>query len=130
MYELVMAKNKSDRLHNKSCHHKGQYNVTFSCTKGLSIQPKSAWQPLFPSVKGISFTFIYLLSCKSQSFSLYSFLCFTFGKHHVVRKDLGTYIQLDMGNMSYYCCSDQTSNSLISMHQCHPWISNADTHST
>ena len=27
-------------------------------------------------------------------------------------------------------CSDQTSNSLISMHQCHPWISNADMHST
>ena len=27
-------------------------------------------------------------------------------------------------------CSDQTSDSLISVHQCHPWISNADTHST
>ena len=27
-------------------------------------------------------------------------------------------------------CSDQTSNSLISVHQCHPWISNADTHRT
>ena len=26
--------------------------------------------------------------------------------------------------------SDQTSNSLISVHQCHPWIGNADTHST
>ena len=40
---------------------------------------------------------------KSQSFSLYSFLFFTFGKHRVVRKDLGTYIQLDMDSMSYYC---------------------------
>ena len=27
-------------------------------------------------------------------------------------------------------CSDQTSNSLISVHKCHPWIGNADTHST
>ena len=27
-------------------------------------------------------------------------------------------------------CSDQTSNSLVSVHQCHPWIGNADTHST
>ena len=27
-------------------------------------------------------------------------------------------------------CSNQTSNSLISVHQCHPWIGNADTHST
>ena len=26
-------------------------------------------------------------------------------------------------------CSDQTSNSLISVLQCHPWIGNADTHS-
>src|SRR6266511_3572698 len=33
-----MAKNKSDRLHNKGFHLKGQYNVTFFCTKGLSIQ--------------------------------------------------------------------------------------------
>ena len=44
-----------------------------------------------------------LLLCKSQSFSLYSFLFFSFGKHHVVRKDLGTYVQLNMGGMSYYC---------------------------
>ncbi len=97
-----MTKNKSDRLHNKGCHLKGQYNVTFSCTKGLSIQTKSAWQPLLPSAKGLSFTFMYLLSCKSQSFSLYSFLFFSFGKHHVVRKDLGTYVQLNTGSMSYY----------------------------
>ena len=34
---------------------------------------------------------------------LYSFLFFSSGKHHVVRKGLGTYIQLDMGSMSYYC---------------------------
>ena len=28
---------------------------------------------------------------------------FLFCKHHVARKDLGTYTQLDMGGMSYYC---------------------------
>ena len=38
---------------------------------------------------------------ESKFFSLFLFI-FSFGKHHVVRKDLGTYIQLDMGNMSYY----------------------------
>ena len=27
-------------------------------------------------------------------------------------------------------CSDQTSDGQVSVHQCHPWISNADTHST
>src|SRR6266536_124577 len=33
-----MVKNKSDRLHNKGCYHKGQCNVMLFCTKGLSIQ--------------------------------------------------------------------------------------------
>ena len=103
LHELVMVKNKSDILHNKGCHHKGQYNQTFSCTKGLSIQTKSAWQPLLPSAKGLSFTFMNLLLCKTQSFFSLLLFIFSFGKHHVVRKDLGTYLQLDMGSMSYYC---------------------------
>ena len=103
LHELVMVKNKSDRLHNKGCHHKGQYNVKFSGSKGLSIQTKSVWQPLLPSAKGLSFTFMYLLLCKESKFYLYSFLFFSFGKHHVVRKDLGTYVQLNMGGISYYC---------------------------
>ena len=38
LHELVMVKNKSDILHNKGHYHKGQCNVTFFCTKGLSIQ--------------------------------------------------------------------------------------------
>ena len=58
---------------------------------------------MLPSAKGLSFTFMYLLLCKESKFSFYSFLFFSFGKHHVVRKDLGTYVQLNMGSMSYYC---------------------------
>ena len=34
----------------------------------------SAWQPLLPSAKGLSFTFMYLLLCKVSKFSFYSFL--------------------------------------------------------
>ena len=30
------------------------------------------------------------------------FLFLSFGKHHVVRKDLGTYVQLNMSSMSYF----------------------------
>ena len=61
------------------------------------------YKSLLPSAKGLSFTFMYLLLCKeSKFFSLFLFM-FSFGKHHVVRKDLGTYIQLNMGSMSYYC---------------------------
>ena len=51
--------------------------------------------------KGPIFYFMYLLLCKESKFSFYSFLFFSFGKHHVVRKDLGTYIQLNIGSMSY-----------------------------
>ena len=69
----------------------------------MSIQTKRAWQPLLPSTKGLSFTFMYLLLCKESKFSFYSFLFFSFSKHHVVRKDLGTYVQLNMGSMNHYC---------------------------
>ena len=46
---------------------------------------------------------MYLLLCKESKFSFYSFLFFSFGKHHVVRKYLGTYVQLNIDSMSYYC---------------------------
>jgi len=50
----------------------------------------------------------YMLKCiyfhaRVKVFLSISFLFFSFGKYHVVMKYLGTYIQLDMGSMSYYC---------------------------
>ena len=71
--------------------------------RGWAYKQISAWQPLIPFAKGLSFTFMYLLLCKeSKFFSLFlSFI--SFGKHHVVRKDLGTYVQLNIDSMSYYC---------------------------
>ena len=63
----------------------------------------SAWQPLLPSAKGLSFTLCIYFYAKSKSFPSILFFIFSFGKHHVVRKDLGTYFQLNMGSMSYYC---------------------------
>ena len=63
----------------------------------------SAWQHLLPSAKGLSFTFMYLLFMQESKCSpLFPFI-FSFCKNQVVAKDLGTYIQLDMGSMSYYC---------------------------
>lgn len=40
---------------------------------------------------------------KSQKFFPLFLFIFSFGKHHVVRKYLGTYVQLSMGSISYYC---------------------------
>ena len=60
---------------------------------------KSAWQPLLPSVKGLSFTFMHLFFyARVNSVLLYLLFIFLFCKHHVVGKDLGTYIQLDMSD--------------------------------
>ena len=77
---------------------RGNIKVMFLFIKNSDIQLKSAWQPLLPSAKGLSFTFsAILLLCKSQNILLlfqpyYSPL----GKHYVVRKDPGTYIQLNI----------------------------------
>ena len=98
-----MVKNKSDRLHNKDCHHKGQYNVTFFCTKGLSIQTNKCMETSDSLCEGrIFYFYVFTFMQESKFFSLF-LLFFAFGKHHVVRKDLGPYVQLNMGTMSYYC---------------------------
>ena len=43
---------------------------------------------------------VFIFMQEPKFFSLF-LLFFSFGKHHVVRKDLGTYVQLNMGSMSY-----------------------------
>ena len=103
LYELVMVKNKSDRLHNKGCDHKGQYNVTFFCTKGLSIQTNKRMATSASLCEGpIFYFYVFTFMQRVKVFSLFLFI-FSFGKHHVVRKDLGTYVQLNIDSMSYYC---------------------------
>ena len=72
-------------------------------SKFFALSSGTSTNPYFPLRRAYLLLFSIYFYAKSQSFSLYSFLFFSFGKHHVVRKDLGTYIQLDMGSMSYYC---------------------------
>ena len=57
----------------------------------------------FPLRRAYLLLFSIYFYAKSQGYSLYSFLFFSFGKHHVVGKDLGTYVQLNIDSMSYYC---------------------------
>ena len=45
---------------------------------------------------------IFYFYVESKYSSQFLFI-FSFGKHHVVRKDLGTYVQLNIDSMSYYC---------------------------
>ena len=98
-----MTKNKSDRLHNKGCHLKGQYNVPFFCTKGLNIQTNKRMATSASLYEGpIFYFYVFTFMQRVKVFLLFLFI-FSFGKHHVVRKDLGTYVQLNIDSMIYYC---------------------------
>ena len=98
-----MTKNKSDRLHNKGCHLKGQYNVTFSCTKGLSMQTNKRMTTSASLCEGPIFYFYVLTFMQRVKVFLLFLFIFSFGKHHVVRKDLDTYVQLNIDSIRYYC---------------------------
>jgi len=100
---FVMVKNKSDRLHNKGRYHKGQCNVTFFCTKGLSIQTNKRIATSSSLCEGSIFYFyVFTFVQRVKVFLLFLFI-FSFVKHHVVRNDLGTYVQLNIDSMIYYC---------------------------
>ena len=99
---LWWQNNEGDRMYNKGCYRKGQYNMTFFCTKGLRIQTNKRMATSASLCEGPIFYFhVFTLLQESKFFSLF-LLFFSFGKHHVVRKDLGTYVQLNMCSMSYY----------------------------
>ena len=112
LYELGWQRIKATHCIIKVVILRGNVTWRSFALRDWEYKQISAWQPLLASAKGLSFTFMSLLLCKSQSFSLYSFLFLSFGKHHVVRKDLGTYIQLDMGSLSYYYCIALELNTL------------------
>ena len=81
----------------------GQYNVTFFCTKGLSIQTNNRMATSASLCEGpIFYFYVFTFMQRVKVFPLFFFI-FSFGKNHVVRKDLGTYIQLNIDSMSYYC---------------------------
>ena len=110
--DLWWQSNKRNELHNKGCYHKGQYNVTFFCTKGLSIQTNKRMATSASLCEGpIFYLFVFTFMQESKYSSLLLFI-FSFCKHHVVRKYLGTYVQLNMSSMSYYCWHHPKVNTL------------------
>ena len=75
LYKVVMVKNKSARLHNKGCYHKGQYNVMFFCTKGLSIQTNKRMTTSTSLSEGLIFYFyVFTFMQESKFFSPYLFI--------------------------------------------------------
>ena len=69
----------------------------------MSIQTNKRMATSASLCKGSIFYFSVFIFMQRVKVILYSFLFFSFGKHHVVRKDLGTYVKLNMGRISYYC---------------------------
>ena len=59
----------------------------------------------------IFYFYVFTFMQELKFFYLFLFI-FSFGKHHVVRKYLGTYIQLNMGSMNYYCYITLEVNTL------------------
>ena len=85
------------------CLFCSEYNMMFFYTKGLSIQTNKRMETSASLCdEPIFYFYVFTFMQRVKVFHLFLFI-FSFGKHHVVRKDLGTYIQLDMGSMSYYC---------------------------
>ena len=75
LHELVMVKNKRDILHNKGRYHKGQCNVTFFCTKGLSIQTNKCMATSASLCEGPTIYFyVFTFMQESKFFSLFLFI--------------------------------------------------------
>ena len=53
---------------------------------------KSAWQPLLPSAKGLSFTFIFYPYTRVMVNSTFPFYILSFGKHNVLERSWYIYI--------------------------------------
>ena len=84
--------NKSDGLHNKGPHTRGNIKWRSFALRFCASTLNAHDNLCFPLRRAYL-----LLLCKNQSFLSLFLLFLSFGKHHVVRKDLGTYVQLNMG---------------------------------
>ena len=86
LYKLVIVKNKRDRLHNKGLYHKGQYKVTFFCTKGLSIQTNKRMETSASLYEGPIFYFYLLPFIRVMVIFTLPFYILSFGKHNMLER--------------------------------------------
>ena len=72
-------------------------------SKFFALSSGTSTNPYFPLRRAFFYFYVFTFMQRVKVFLSIPFLFFSFGWHHVVRKDLGTYVQLNMGGMSYYC---------------------------
>ena len=90
--------NKSDGLHNKGPYTRGNIKWRSFALRFCVSNPKSAWQPLLPSAKGLSFTLCLLLYAVHLSlfyFILWQALCI-----RVILIYISNWMYV---SMNYYC---------------------------
>ena len=78
--------NKSDGLHNKGPYTRGNIKWCSFALRFCVSNPKSAWQPLLPSAKGLSFTLCLLLYARVKVIFTFPFFILSFGKHLVLER--------------------------------------------
>ena len=82
--------NKSDRLHNKGPYPSGNIKWRSFVLRFCVSNPKSAWQPMLPSAKGLSFTlcsyYMFLFYTWVKVIFTFTFFILSFGKHFVLEQ--------------------------------------------
>ena len=90
--------NKSDGLHNKGPYTRGNIKWRSFALRFCVSNAKSAWQPLLPSVKGLSFTLC--LSQGDPHLSLFHFILWQALCVRVILIYISNWMQV---SMNYYC---------------------------
>ena len=104
--------NKSDGVHNKVPHTRGNTKWRSFALRFCVSNPKSAWQPLLPSAKGLSFTSCLLHYAKVKvilTFPPFHFILWQAPRVGKVLMHISNYMFV---SMNYYCWHHPEVNTL------------------
>ena len=87
--------NKSDGLHNKGPHTRGNIKWRSFALRFCASNPKRTWQPLLPSAKALSLTLCFYFMLESRWSSPFPFSFYPLASSSCL-KDHDVYIQLDV----------------------------------
>ena len=94
--------NKSDELHNKGPYTSGNIKWRSFVLRFCVSNPKSAWQPLLPSAKGLSFTLCFYFMLESRWPSPFPFSFYPLASSSCL-KDHDVYTSWMFVSMDCYC---------------------------
>ena len=86
--------NKSDGLHNKGPYTSGNIKWCSFALRFCASNPKSTWQHLLPSAKGLSFTLCFLLYAWVKVIHTFPFFILSFGKLLMFERSWYIYIYI------------------------------------